>query len=55
MNKVKHSHEQCQTAVSGIKNLLEQIKRASDKNSNTIHVCESALDLCEKLLREPSK
>jgi hypothetical protein len=51
----KHSHEQCQTAVSGIKNLLEQIKRAADKNSNTIHVCESAIDICNNLLREPDK
>jgi len=52
---VKHTHEQCQTAVGAIKNLLEQIKRSANKNSNSIHVCESALDICEKLLREPKK
>ncbi len=52
---VKHTHEQCQQAVSGIKSLLEQIKRASDKDSNAIHVCESAIDICNQLIREPKK
>jgi hypothetical protein len=55
INKHKHTHNQCQTAVSAIKNLLEQIKRSSDKDSNAIHVCESAIDICNKLLREPEK
>jgi hypothetical protein len=54
-NKHKHTHNQCQTAVSAIKSLLEQIKRSSGKGNNTIHVCESALDICNKLLREPEK
>jgi len=52
---VKHTHQQCQQAVQGIKSLLEQMKRASDKDSNTIHVCESAIDICNNLLREPPK
>ena len=51
--KHKHTHTECQTAVSAIKSLLEQIKRSTNKDSNTIHVCESALDICNKLLREP--
>jgi len=51
--KHKHTHTECQTAVSAIKSLLEQIKRSTNKDSNSIHVCESALDICNKLLREP--
>lgn len=52
---VKHTHEQCHEAVDGIKMLLEQIKRLSDKDSNAMHVCDSAIDICNKLLREPEK
>jgi hypothetical protein len=51
----KHTHDQCQTAVSGIKTLLEQIKRLTDKDNNAVHVCDSAIDICNKLLREPSE
>ena len=49
MNNVKQQYQELRTY------LLEQIKRAADKNSNTIHVCESAIDICNNLLREPEK
>lgn len=51
---VKHTHEQCQVAVSGIKELLEQIKRLSNDETSK-HVCESAIEICNNLLREPKK
>jgi len=51
---VKHSHEECQQAVSGIKELIEQIARIEDLEIKN-HVCASAIDICNKLLREPLK
>jgi len=51
---VKHTHEQCQQAVAGVKQLLEQIDRIEDKSLRK-HICESAIELCDKLLREPRK
>jgi hypothetical protein len=50
----KHTHEQCQQAVNGIKDLLERIDSINDYVERK-HVCESAIDLCNKLLREPLK
>jgi len=52
--KVKHTHEQCQQAVAGIKDLIEQLQRLTT-DETSIHVCESAIDICKNLLREPSK
>jgi len=51
---VKHTHEQCQTAVEGIKKLIRQIDKIKDKDLRH-HICESALDICNNLLREPEK
>jgi uncharacterized protein YoaH (UPF0181 family) len=54
MTVVKHTHEQCQQAVQGIKDLIEHISRIEDivvKN----HICDSAIDLCNNLLREPAE
>ena len=51
----KESYEYYLNKIEKLKILLEQIKRASDKDSNTIYVCESAIDICNNLLREPPK
>ena len=48
---VKHNKEQCAEAMNGIKELLEQIKRIED-NDVKKHVCDSAIDICDNLLRE---
>jgi len=51
---VKHTHTQCQQAVGGIKELLEQLQRLSTDDTAK-HICESAIDICNNLLREPEK
>lgn len=51
---VKHTQQECQVALAGIKELIERIDRLEDKNLRH-HVCESAIDLCNQLLREPLK
>ena len=51
---VKHTHEECQIALDGVKKMIERIDRLEDKNLRH-HVCESAIDLCNQLLREPLK
>jgi hypothetical protein len=52
--KVKHTHTECQTVVSGLKELIKRIDLIED-NSTRHHTCEAAIDLCNKLLREPEK
>lgn len=51
---VKHTQEDCKTALAGIKKLIENIDRTEDEYLRH-HICESAIDLCNKLLREPVK
>jgi len=51
---VKHTHQQCQQAVQGIKDLLKQIAHIEDDDLRK-HICESAIDICNNLLREPPK
>jgi len=51
---VKHTQEECQIALAGIKKLIERIDRIEDEYLRH-HVCESAIDICNKLLREPPK
>lgn len=51
---VKHTQQECQVALAGIKELIERIDRLEDENLRH-HVCESAIDLCNQLLREPLK
>ena len=48
---IKHNKEQCAQAMQGIKELLEQIKRIDDVELRN-HICESAIDICDNLLRE---
>lgn len=48
---VKHTPKQCAQAMNGIKELLEQIKRIDDVELRN-HICESAIDICDNLLRE---
>ena len=50
---VKHTPEQCQQAMKGIKDLIEQIKRIEDPEVKK-HVCDSAIDICNNLLRKKS-
>lgn len=46
-----HTFEQCQTKISGIKILVDQINKLS-KDPTTVALCESASEMCEQLLRE---
>ena len=48
---VKHTQEQCKQAMAGIKELIEQIKRIDDPVVKK-HICDSAIDICNNLLRE---
>jgi len=52
--RVKHTHTQCQTVVSGLKELIKRIDMIEDEYTRH-HTCEAAIDLCNKLLREPEK
>ena len=46
----KHNQKECEQAMNGIKDLVEQIKRIEDETTKK-HVCDSILDLCNNLLR----
>jgi uncharacterized protein YutE (UPF0331/DUF86 family) len=48
---VKHNQAQCLQAMIAIKDLVQQIKRIDDEDVKK-HVCDSALDLCNQLLRD---
>ena len=48
---VKHTPKQCQQAMAGIKDLIEQIKRIDDPVVKK-NVCDSAIDIFNNLLRE---
>jgi len=48
---VKHSPDQCHQAVIGIKKLIEQISRIDDLEIKR-HICDSAIEICDNLLRE---
>jgi len=48
-----HTYEQCKIKIEGIKSLLGRIKGYSNKeNSDTFHMTESAIVMCDELLRE---
>lgn len=51
---VKHSQDDCKQSMTAIKDLVEQIKRIQDQEVKN-HVCDSVIQLCEQLLREPKK
>jgi predicted Ser/Thr protein kinase len=51
---VKHTHEQCQMCVKAIRKLVEKAYVVEDKVIRH-HQLESALQLCDQLLREPTK
>jgi hypothetical protein len=51
---VKHTPAQCKQAMTGIKELLEQIRRIDDEDVKK-HICDSAIDICNNLLREAKK
>ena len=51
---VKHTPAQCAQAMKGIKELIEQIKRIDDTDTKK-HICDSAIDICNNLLREDKK
>jgi len=54
MSLYKHNQAECDIAMNGIKDLIEQIKRIDDKDVKN-HICESAIDICNNLLRERGK
>lgn len=48
-----HSFEQCKVKIEGIKALLNRVKDHSEKtNSDAIFMTESAIVMCDELLRE---
>ncbi|MEO1944647.1 MAG: hypothetical protein ABGY11_10130 [Candidatus Thioglobus sp.] len=48
-----HTYEQCKIKIEGIKEILDRIKKHSSKeNSDAIHMTESAIIMCNELLRE---
>ena len=51
---VKHTQEQCKKSMTAMKELVEQIKRIDDQEVKN-HVCDSVIQLCDQLLREPNK
>ncbi len=51
---VKHTQEECKQAMTAMKDLVEQIKRIEDQEVKN-HVCDSVIQLCDQLLREPKK
>ena len=51
---VKHTQEQCKKSMTAMKELVEQIKRIDDQEVKN-HVCDSVIQLCDQLLREPKK
>ncbi len=51
---VKHTHGQCQSCIKAIRKLVEKGYQIEDKKIRHHHL-ESALQLCDQLLREPAK
>ncbi len=51
---VKHTQAECKQAMTAMKELVEQIKRIDDQEVKN-HVCDSVIQLCDQLLREPKK
>jgi hypothetical protein len=51
---VKHTHEQCQMCVKAIRDLVEKAYVIEDKKIRHHHL-ENTLQLCDQLLREPTK
>ena len=51
---VKHTQAECKQAMAAMKELVEQIKRIDDQEVKN-HVCDSIIQLCDQLLREPKK
>ena len=51
---VKHTQEDCKQTMAAMKELVEQIKRIDDQDVKN-HVCDSVIQLCDQLLREPNK
>jgi len=51
---IKHTHEQCQKSVRAIQDLINRIDNIEDKTVRK-HICESAIQICDQLLREPKK
>jgi hypothetical protein len=49
----KHTHEQCQQSVKAIKDLIKSIDQLDEQTRK--HTCDSVLQLCDQLLREPKK
>lgn len=47
----KHTKEQCQQVVVGTRDLIQQIKNIDDKATRDA-VCESAIELCDQLIRD---
>jgi hypothetical protein len=51
---IKHTHEQCQMCIKAIRKLVEKSYVVEDKTIRHHHL-ESALQLCDQLLRESKK
>lgn len=49
-----HTYEQCKIKIQGIKTLLTRIKEA-ERDHDVIHVADSAMVMCDELLREDVK
>lgn len=53
-DKHKHSYQQCQDAVSGLRFLIANMKNDKEANEDErCHNCESAIAICDQLLQEP--
>ena len=47
-----HTYEQCKIKIQGIKTTIESIKDWSKDKHEILHLSDSALAMCDELLRE---
>lgn len=47
----KHDEAECRVVVSGTRDLIKQIANIDDPELRK-HVCESALEMCDRLLQD---
>ena len=47
----KHTQKQCEEVFESVRDLIKQIDRIDDKETRH-HICESAIEMCDRLLRD---
>lgn len=47
-----HTYEQCKIKIQGIKKTIEMVGNCSKDKHEVLHLVESALAMCDELLRE---